>query len=417
LDRFLENAAPITRSGLRPVGGRIFTYRNERGHRVTTSDNGLLGSVRRLAPLDDYERMPLPHDPSPLEPGDRPDRLRRTIGETHVREGLRSERTFTGEPGGLREPLEEVVGKSAALRAVFAQVDQVAATDSPVLLLGETGTGKELIARQIHERSRRRHRRLVTVNCSALPGGLVESELFGYEKGAFTGALKTTLGRFELADGGTILLDEIGELPVETQPKLLRVLQSGEVHRLGGARASRVDTRIIAATNRDLGREVAEGRYRADLFYRLSVFPITLPPLRERADDIPLLVWHFIESKQAPLGKTITRVSDDFMRALTSYSWPGNVRELENVIERALIMTEGGTLTADWLGVAGAAVPPPQSTASTLEEVERRHIHAVLASCGWKVAGKGNAAERLGLRRSTLQFRMRKLGINRPGRS
>jgi formate hydrogenlyase transcriptional activator len=283
-----------------------------------------------------------------------------------------------------------------------------------VLLLGETGTGKELIARQIHEYSRRRERRLVTINCSALPAGLVESELFGYEKGAFTGALKSTMGRFELAEGGSILLDEVGELPAETQPKLLRVLQSGEFHRLGASRTSRVDTRIIASTNRDLAREVSEGRFRADLFYRLSVFPITLPPLRDRADDIPLLVWHFITRKQGQLGKDVREVPDDFMRALQSYSWPGNVRELENVIERLLIMTQGSTLATGWLGLEG---PLPSDAGCTLEEVERRHIRTVLTACGWKVAGKGNAAERLGLSRSTLQFRMKKLGISRPDRS
>jgi len=312
----------------------------------------------------------------------------------------------------LRSGLEDVVGASEALRAIFLQVSQVAATDSPVLLLGETGTGKELIARRIHDNSRRQGRQLVTVNCAALPAGLVESELFGYERGAFTGALKATPGRFELANGGSILLDEIGELPMEIQPKLLRVLQSGEVQRLGGARATRIDTRVIASTNRDLGREVSEGRFRADLYYRLSVFPITLPPLRERADDVPLLVWHFIRSKQAHMGKTIKQVPESFMRALAAHSWPGNVRELENVIERALIMTEGSVLATDWLAQAG---PLPSTEASTLEEVDRRHIRAVLAACHWKVAGKGNAAERLGLSRSTLQFRMKKLGIYRPG--
>jgi formate hydrogenlyase transcriptional activator len=311
--------------------------------------------------------------------------------------------------------IDEIVGASPALKDVFAKVDQVAPTNCPVLLLGETGTGKEMIARKIHGRSRRVDRPLVTVNCAALPAGLVESELFGYEKGAFTGALRTTLGRFDLAKGGTILLDEIGELPMELQPKLLRVLQSGEFQRLGGGRTSRVDVRIVASTNRDLGRDVAEGRFRADLFYRLSVFPIVLPPLRDRPGDVRLLVRHFIKRKQAQFGKNVKHVPEEFLRSLESYSWPGNVRELENVIERALILTEGPTLATDW--VRPSRPEPTETSLSTLEEVERRHICAVLAACDWKVAGKGNAAERLGLRRSTLQFRMRKLGISRPPQS
>jgi formate hydrogenlyase transcriptional activator len=252
----------------------------------------------------------------------------------------------------------------------------------------------------------------VTVNCAALPAGLVESELFGFEKGAFTGAGKSTPGRFEVADGGTILLDEIGELPPEVQPKLLRVLQSGEFHRLGGAEMTRVDTRVIASTNRDLAQEVSEGRFRPDLYYRLGVFPITLPALRERAEDIPLLVWHFIERRQAALGKSITKVPTEYMHQLESYAWPGNVRELENVIERALIMSVGHTLAAERVETRVPA--PGEGPAVTLAEVERRHIRHVLSACGWRVAGRGNAADRLGLSRSTLQFRMKKLGIVRP---
>jgi transcriptional regulator with GAF, ATPase, and Fis domain len=382
---------------------------------VTTIDSRYYTSLRRLAHDDDSgfvsHRWSSTATFDPEE-----ERRRRAFEETQqLREGLQRGRARACEQSQDAGTFEEVVGTSESLRAVFSQVNQVAATDCPVLLLGETGTGKELIARKIHQRSRRHDKRLVTVNCAALPAGLVESELFGYEKGAFTGALKTTLGRFEVADGGTILLDEIGELPAEIQPKLLRVLQSGEFQHLGGARTARVDTRIIASTNRDLAREVSEGRFRADLYYRLSVFPITLPPLRDRSADIPLLVWHFITRKQAQLGKTIKQVPESFMRALCQYSWPGNVRELENVIERALIMTQGLTLASDWLAV-DSPLPTPAS-ASTLEEVERRHIRAVLTACGWKVAGKGNAAERLGLSRSTLQFRMKKLHIERPRRS
>ena len=242
---------------------------------------------------------------------------------------------------------EEIVGRSPALVALLGKVQRVAATDAPVLVLGETGTGKDLVARAVHDRSPRRGRPLVTVNCAALPPSLIESELFGYEKGAFTGAITRTPGRFEVADGGTILLDEVGELPLEVQAKLLRVLQTGEFERLGSSKVLRTDVRLVAATNRDLEREVREGRFRADLFYRLSVFPLTLPPLRSRPEDIPLLVWHVIARKQARLGRHIERVTDRAMRAFRAYSWPGNIRELENVVERALILSTGAVLTID----------------------------------------------------------------------
>jgi chemotaxis protein methyltransferase CheR len=245
-----------------------------------------------------------------------------------------------------------------------------------------------------------------------LPGALIESELFGYEKGAFTGALTRTPGRFEVADGGTLLLDEIGELPLELQAKLLRVLQTGEFERLGSSKTLRGDVRLIATTNRDLEREVREGRFRADLFYRLSVFPVTVPPLRNRPEDIPLLVWHFIARKQVGLGRHIERVPERLMRALGAYAWPGNIRELENVMERALILSTGPTLAIDPLFAGARAKVPPAS--GLLSDVERQHILDVLDLCGWKVAGKGNAAERLGLNRSTLLSRMKKLGISRP---
>jgi transcriptional regulator with PAS, ATPase and Fis domain len=305
---------------------------------------------------------------------------------------------------------DEIVGTSAALAKVVREIEQVAAADSPVLLFGETGTGKDLVARAIHERSRRRNRPLVTVNCAALPDALIESELFGYEKGAFTGAVARTLGRFAAADGGSILLDEIGEMPLSAQAKLLRVLEGGTFERLGSSRTIRVDVRVMAATNRDLEKEVRDGRFRADLFYRLNVFPVGLPPLRERPEDVPLLVWHFINAKQDALGRSIARVPDRLMRALETYAWPGNVRELENVIERALIVTTGSTLAID----AGFLEDARQAVGTSLDDVQRAHIQEVLRQCGWKVAGKGNAAERLGLKRGTLQFRMKKLGIERP---
>jgi len=308
---------------------------------------------------------------------------------------------------------EEIVGRSPALAVLLQQVRQVAETDTPVLVLGETGTGKDLVARAVHDRSPRRGRPLVTVNCAALPAALIESELFGYERGAFTGALTRTPGRFEVADGGTVLLDEVGELPLEVQAKLLRVLQTGEFERLGSSKTLRADVRLIAATNRDLEREVREGRFRADLFYRLSVFPLTLPPLRNRPDDIPLLVWHFIGRKQTRLGRHVERVPDRLMQAFRAYAWPGNIRELENVVERALILSTGRTLAIDPM-FPGGRRNPLQPTTALLSDVERQHILDVLEQCGWRVAGKGNAAERLGLNRSTLLSRMKKLGIRRP---
>jgi formate hydrogenlyase transcriptional activator len=307
---------------------------------------------------------------------------------------------------------DEIVGVSAALSKVLQQIEQVAAADSPVLILGETGTGKDLVARAIHDRSRRENRPLVAVNCAALPDALIESELFGYEKGAFTGAVARTLGRFEMAHGGSILLDEVGELPLGVQAKLLRVLEGGTFERLGSAKTITVDVRVIAATNRDLAREVRDGRFRADLYYRLNVFPLTVPPLRDRAEDVPLLVWHFINARQGALGRTIKRVPERLMRAMEAYAWPGNVRELENVIERALIVSSGPSLEIDAPFLE--AMAGGTAVGTRLDDVQRAHIEAVLRQCGWRLAGKGNAAERLGLKRGTLQFRMKKLGIRRP---
>jgi formate hydrogenlyase transcriptional activator len=308
---------------------------------------------------------------------------------------------------------EEIVGRSPSLSVLLHQVQQVADTDAPVLVLGETGTGKDLLARAVHDRSRRRDRPLVTVNCAALPAALMESELFGYERGAFTGAINRTPGRFEVANGGTLLLDEVGELPLEVQAKLLRVLQTGEFERLGSSKTLRADVRLIAATNRDLEREVREGRFRADLFYRLSVFPLTVPPLRNRPDDIPLLVWHFIGRKQTRLRRHIERVPERLVRAFRAYAWPGNVRELENVVERALILSTGTTLATDPL-FSASRTGVSTASSSLLSDVERQHIVDVLEQCSWKVAGAGNAAARLGLNRSTLLSRMKKLGTTRP---
>jgi transcriptional regulator with GAF, ATPase, and Fis domain len=334
---------------------------------------------------------------------------------SELKERLEAENLVLREDVRHAHGFAEIVGTSAALGRVLRQVEQVAPTDAPVLLLGETGTGKELVARAVHESSRRRERPLVTVNCAALPPALVESELFGYEKGAFTGAVQRTIGRFEVAHGGTIFLDEIGELPIEVQAKLLRVLQAGEFERLGSSKTVKVDVRLVAATNRELEREVREGRFRADLYYRLSVFPVALPPLRERREDIPLLVWRFVERRQAALGRAVKRIPDRLMRAFVAYDWPGNVRELQNVVERALIMTTGATLAADPAFLEAAPVVPAVGPKASLAEAERAHIEAVLGECGWKISGPGNAADQLGLKRSTLQFRMKKLGIVRPG--
>jgi transcriptional regulator with GAF, ATPase, and Fis domain len=309
----------------------------------------------------------------------------------------------------------EIVGGSPALRRAVSLAAQVAPSDSSVLLLGETGTGKELFANAIHAQSRRSKGPLVKVNCAAIPATLLESELFGHEKGAFTGAIGARPGRFELADGGTLMLDEIGDLPSEVQAKLLRVLQDHEVQRLGARSPHKVDVRIVAATNHDLERRIAEGAFRQDLYYRIAVFVIGIPPLRERREDIPLLVWSIINRRQAELGRHIERISRRSMDALQAYPWPGNVRELENVIERALILSRGPTLELDESfapGVAGAGQPLHGS--DRFDTVAVDHIVHVLERCNWKIDGRGNAAEVLGLHPNTLRSRMKKLGISRP---
>jgi PAS domain S-box-containing protein len=310
---------------------------------------------------------------------------------------------------------EEIVGRSAPLRAVLDAVGRVAPTDATVLITGETGTGKELIARAVHSASRRKDRPLIKINCAALPTGLVESELFGHEKGAFTGAIARRVGRFELADGGTIFLDEVGEIPHDTQAKLLRVLQEREFDRVGGKAPVKADVRVIAATNRDLRNAVRDKTFREDLYYRLSVFPIALPPLRARADDIPLLV-HFCAGRfAARVGKRIERIDEDTMRLLCSYPWPGNVRELENVLERAVILATGSVLEID-PELLPAPAPPDAAPAdgATLEAVERNHILTVLERTRWVIDGTGGAAKLLGLHPNTLRSRMKKLGIARP---
>jgi transcriptional regulator with GAF, ATPase, and Fis domain len=308
-----------------------------------------------------------------------------------------------------------IVGDSDALQYVMTRVERVAGTDATVLLCGETGTGKELLANAIHRQSPRRNYPFVVINCAALPPTLIESELFGRERGAFTGAHSTQCGRFELANGGTVFLDEIGEMPLDLQPRLLRVLQQGQVERLGSTRVVDVDIRIIAATNRDLAEEVREGRFRRDLYYRLNVFPITVPTLRERRSDIPQLVQHLVDRFGRTLGRPIDTIPTDVLRILTAYDWPGNIRELENVIQRAIILSPGSALS-----LCGAWLPTleqlPVGEPISLVDIERKHIMNVLKSVGWRVEGEGGAARVLGMKPSTLRSRMAKLGIARGGR-
>ncbi|RMH44121.1 MAG: GAF domain-containing protein [Deltaproteobacteria bacterium] len=311
----------------------------------------------------------------------------------------------------------ELIGDSPAMQRVRALVDQVAPTDTTVLVTGETGTGKERVATRVWARSRRAGRVFVKVNCAALSAGLVESELFGHEKGAFTGAHADRAGRFEVADGGTIFLDEVGELPLETQAKLLRVLQSGEFERIGSSRTRTTDARIVAATNRDLEQLVADGRFRADLYYRLNVFPIAVPPLREHPEDIPALVDHILARVARSLGRPFDGVAPGAVDRLMRYDWPGNVRELQNVIERAAIVSRGPVLQIDDLGGQASAPRLRVAAGQTLVEVERAYIMQVLEECGWTVAGERGAAARLGLNPNTLRSRMQKLGIRRPERA
>jgi len=313
------------------------------------------------------------------------------------------------------EQFEGIVGHSSALRRVLQLVETVATSDSTVLLLGETGTGKELIARAIHNCSRRNGRAFVKLNCAAIPSGLLESELFGHERGAFTGAITQKVGRVEVADQGSLFLDEIGDIPLELQPKLLRVLQEREFERLGSTRTKKVDVRIVAATHRDLEGMILKGEFRSDLYYRLNVFPISIPPLRERPEDIPLLVEHFVQEAARRLNKTIDGIPSDTMAALTDYRWPGNIRELENVIERAMILSHSSVLRVPHRDLQSRVTPGHSSEKlETLADVEREHIRAVLKQTRWVLSGTGGAAARLGMNRSTLYFRMKKLGIVRP---
>ena len=307
-----------------------------------------------------------------------------------------------------------VVGSNAQLRAVLEDVQIVAPAGSSVLILGETGTGKELIARAIHDLSPRRNHAFVKLNCAAIPAGLLESELFGHERGAFTGAITQKIGRFELANKGTIFLDEIGDIPPELQPKLLRVLQEQEFERLGSTRTQQVDVRVVAATNIDLGSMVAEKKFRSDLYYRLNVFPIALPPLRERRDDIPRLVRHFANKFARRMDKQIERISKKTMEALCWHSWPGNIRELQNLMERAVLLSPGQSLRVPLTDIDTLYDPGSAGDESALEQVERALILKALRECNWVVGGSGGAAARLRLNRTGLAYKMKKFGISRP---
>jgi len=327
---------------------------------------------------------------------------------------LAEERLYLESEIRTEHPFREIGGDSALLRAVLAQVETVAPTVATVLVLGETGTGKELIARAIHDRSARRVRTFVKVNCAAIPAALLESELFGHERGAFTDAVSQKIGRFELADGGTLFLDEVGELPLELQPKLLRVLQEQEFERLGGTRTIKVDVRIVAATNRDLARLVEEQRFRDDLYYRLNVFPIHVPPLRERTEDIPALVRFFVQRLARPMNRHVEVVPSEALKALRRYAWPGNVRELANLVERAMILSKGRTLEIPLAELGRWQRPDHGDRAATLRAVERMHVLRVLGETNWTLGGPRGAAVRLGVKRTTLQALMRRLGITRP---
>lgn len=340
--------------------------------------------------------------------------LREALKEVErLTDRLRAENVYLQEEIARSHGFDEIVGDSEPLRLTLTKIEHVADTDASVLLLGETGTGKELLARAIHNHSRRKDRPLVKVNLAALPSSLIESELFGHVKGAFTGAVSDKVGRFELANGGTLFLDEIGELGPELQTKLLRVLQEGEFERIGSSETIRVNIRVVSATNRNLHQAMDEGKFRPDLYYRLAVFPVEVPPLRMRREDIPLLVWHFIAKKQGRLAKTITRVPAAVMKALVDYDWPGNIRELENVLERGMILASGQILLLEE-SFKRTRRHLPASPSRNPAHVDRAAMIRALEDSGWRIKGAGNAAERLGLKPSTLRYRMKVLGVRRP---
>jgi formate hydrogenlyase transcriptional activator len=348
--------------------------------------------------------------PVPLR---RPDELSATMAGNIHRETAKPNinRASWKREAGKEEAFQGIVGRSAALQRALREVEVVASTDSGVLILGETGTGKELVARAIHNLSARRDRPLIKLNCAAIPSGLLESELFGHERGAFTGALMRKAGRFEVADKGTLFLDEVGDIPLELQPKLLRVLQEHEFERLGSTHTQQVDVRVVAATHRDLKQMVEDGEFRGDLYYRLHVFPLSVPPLRERREDIALLVRHFVDEYARRMNRRIEIIPPQAIEALTTYSWPGNVRELQNFIERSVILSPGNVLRPPLAELKESAVQTPSSELSTLEEMEREHVLRAIRASHWVLGGPNGAAARLGMKRTTLAYRIRKLNI------
>jgi len=394
--------------------GRLLSFLLSANPLITHED--IIGIV--VVMVDNTERQRMEkvlknaHDELEIKVEKRTAELRTAISEIVIlKERLEAENIYFRKKNEMYNRFENIIGQSDGLKYVLYRAEQVAPMNTTVLILGETGTGKELIAFAIHGMSPRKERPLITVNCAALPGNLLESELFGREKGAFTGADTRQIGRFEIANGSTICLDEIGELPLEMQAKLLRVLQHNEFERLGSSHTIKVDVRILATTNRDLGEEVRQGRFRQDLYYRLNVFPITVPPLRQRKEDIPPMVHAFVERYSRKVGKQITSIRKETMKALQDYQWPGNVRELESIIERAVILCPGPVLQlTDKLEVSS---PSLSSTVKTLEQAERNQILKILSETGWRIEGKDGAAATLGLHPSTLRARMHKLGIIR----
>jgi formate hydrogenlyase transcriptional activator len=331
-----------------------------------------------------------------------------------LKERLSKEKLYLEEEIRTEYNFEEIIGESPTLKKVLKQLEIVAPTDSTVLILGETGTGKELLARAIHNLSGRRERTFVKMNCAAIPTGLLESELFGHERGAFTGAIATKVGRFELADGGTLFLDEVGDIPLELQSKLLRVLQEQEFERLGSTKTLKMNVRVVAATNQDLADMVEKKEFRNDLYYRLNVFPLMTPPLRERREDIPVLVRYFAQKFARQLNRSVERIPADTMDALTAYAWPGNIRELENLIERAVILSSGLDLVVPLSELKASHTPNHTAQVSTLESAEREHIVRALNATNWVIGGPAGAAAKLGMKRTTLQSKMQKLGVTRP---
>ena len=378
-------------------------------------------SINSLEAQSSIDRVAFPSDLTSRLSAE--EALSRALAEiATLKSRLASESARTRDERNVTD-FEDIVGRTPSMQQLLDRIGHVAVTNSAVLVTGETGTGKELVARAVHRQSRRRTRPLVIVNCAALAPTLVESELFGHERGAFTGATSRRAGRFELADRGTVFLDEVGELPEEIQVKLLRVLQTGEVERLGSTQTLRVDVRLIAATNRNIEQEVAAGRFRADLYYRLNVFPLHVPPLRERREDLPLLIAYLADKKGKAVGKIVDCIPPEVIQGLLQYHWPGNVRELENVIERAIILSRDGILSLE--GIVGQVQPASgretggtanETTGAdhrTMRDVERDHILRVCEQCGWRIKGPDSASVRLGLKPSTLYFRMHKFGIVR----